>query len=76
MITPEQVKLLTEQPDVAKNMELFGGSFISNLGRALCHADYINCKKIHDMYPTEWEFYLNIKRSPKLSDRDGAVFKD
>ena len=63
MITPEQMQILEQQPDVAENMERYGGSFIQNIGRALLHADFINAEKIYKTWPVEWEFYLNFTKT-------------
>lgn len=35
-------------------MQKYGGSFVSNLGRAAAHADSINLAKIKDAFPDEW----------------------
>lgn len=63
MITPEQMRILEQQPDVAENMERFGGSFIQNIGRALLHADFVNAEKIRKTWPVEWDFYLNFTKN-------------
>lgn len=55
----EKIKIHDEQIIVARNMELYGGSFASNLGRALLHADSINTAKIKATWPELWEKFLN-----------------
>ena len=52
-------KIYEEQVIVAHNMELYGGSFAQNLGRALLHADGINTAKIKATWPELWDEYLN-----------------
>lgn len=47
-----------EQFKVANNMRKYGGSFIKNLGEALLHADPKNAAKIKEMWPIEWQRYL------------------
>ena len=44
---------------VSINMQKYGGSFVSALGEALSHADWINQKTIKNAFPEEWEQYLN-----------------
>lgn len=58
----ETIKIYEEQVIVARNMELYGGSFASNLGRALLHADKTNTAKIKATWPELWEKFLNWKK--------------
>lgn len=55
----ETIKIHDEQVIVARNMEIYGGSFASNLGRALLHADSRNTAKIKATWPELWQKYLN-----------------
>ncbi len=52
-------KIYDEQVIVAHNMELYGGSFEQNLGRALLYADKTNTAKIKATWPELWEKFLN-----------------
>lgn len=52
------IAIYIEQPTVARNMELYGGSFVSNLGKALAHADFENASKIKKTWPELWGTYL------------------
>ena len=52
------VAIFMEQPTVARNMELYGGSFAKNLGKALLHADFENAAKIKKSWPELWDTYL------------------
>lgn len=44
---------------IAKNMKLFGGSFMKAIGEALSRADHINASKLANAFPDEFEKYLN-----------------
>lgn len=55
----DKITIIVEQPTVARNMELYGGSFESNLARALAKADTTNASKIKATWPELWEKFLN-----------------
>ena len=51
-----------EKIKVAQMMERYGGSFASNLARALYSADHINTRKIKETWPELWSQYLEMWR--------------
>lgn len=55
----DPVGFRNEIMEVQKNMELYGGSFIKALAKALFHADMKNAVKIKTTWTDEWETYLN-----------------
>lgn len=55
--------LLEQRPEVAENMERFGGSFMQNLGRALRHADIENVRKIYQTWTDEWIVYHGFSKT-------------
>lgn len=46
--------------EVARAMEVYGGSFMSSIGKALYHADSFNVAKIKSTWPNEWEQYTEF----------------
>lgn len=52
--------ILEEQYFVSQAMIRYGGSFASNLGQALAHADINNTVKIKSTWPEEWQKYLDL----------------
>lgn len=44
---------------IAKNMRLFGGSFIKAIGEALSRADHENQRILANAFPKEFEKYVN-----------------
>ena len=53
-------QLSEEAYKVQQAMQLFGGSFMKQIGSAMCHADSRNLRKIHDTWPNEWNRYLEM----------------
>ena len=51
-------QLVAESKAVAEMMIRYGGSFVSNLGEALLHADLHNTRKIKATWPEYWQEYL------------------
>ena len=49
-----------EKITVANAMIKYGGSFVSNLGKALMSADHINTKKIRITFSEYWDQYLEM----------------
>lgn len=45
---------------VGRAMIVYGGSFMSNLGKALQHADGHNQEKIRNTWPKEWDQYRDM----------------
>tara|TARA_R110000744_G_scaffold195512_1_gene314557 strand:+ start:14030 stop:14200 length:171 start_codon:yes stop_codon:yes gene_type:complete len=45
---------------IARNMTIYGGSFIKNIGAALHHADAVNRVKLAKAFPEDFERYLNF----------------
>lgn len=57
----DKITITVELPTVARNMEIYGGSFEQNLGRALARADTTNATKIKATWPELWEKFLTWK---------------
>lgn len=51
---------LEEYHTIAKNMTLYGGSFVKCLGEALRCADINNRNRLADAFPEYFEKYLNF----------------
>lgn len=45
---------------IGQAMAVYGGSFMSNLGKALQCADGNNQKKIKETWPEDWQKYRNV----------------
>lgn len=55
-------EIMGEAATVSENMQRFGGSFVSHLGRALAHADAVNVTRVRAAFPDYWDEYLNFGR--------------
>lgn len=51
---------LSEHYAIGQAMIVYGGSFMSNLGKALQNADSENQKKIQETWPKEWDRYREL----------------
>lgn len=45
---------------IGQAMIVYGGSFMSNLGKALQNADSENQRKIRETWPDDWQRYRNM----------------
>ena len=45
---------------IGQAMIVYGGSFMSNIGRALQNADSENQRKIQKTWPEDWQRYRNM----------------
>lgn len=45
---------------IGQAMIVYGGSFMSNLGKALQHADSENQRKIKETWPEDWRRYREM----------------
>jgi hypothetical protein len=46
--------------DIIRAMQMFGGSFASNLAKAARHADEENLARIKETWPEYWEQYKQL----------------
>lgn len=61
----------SERYAVGYAMEVYGGGFASNLGKALQHADDENRRKIQETWPELWEKYRAMARRMERFGGDG-----
>lgn len=59
LMEADPVGFRNEIMEVQKNMEIYGGSFMKGLAKALFHADMRNALKIKATWTDEWNVYLN-----------------